>query len=1215
MPLGPAAALPRHSSRMVADPVRSFPAGDLCSPLAGDASPAFSERCGRGGGARAWLNGAAGGSRAGAAQGLAQASVPASAGGALFGVLQCECCGYRVTSLGQLHCCAACAASSGAEHDLQCRKIPLLGLPPSAAVAARAAVSGRDGAGDVGAAPTAPVAAAESSSPCQRNDFNERLLELLAAVGPIRYADLQYYWDLHFGDGAWVKERPVKAPSKACQPPYTQDIQLIGDVIHAMQTLPDFGKESRDKAERDIDTLRDLDESVQELYEQEFKDATSVDWTVLSPTFKQVEGVYLAALDLHRALPEGEDPAALLPGVFCDEGQTPAASSSSSAAATPAASRPVVATASLCQVQDGAGVCVVSLRSEGYGQDLESARFSAKLEVLRALGRFCEFDDPLVKEILEGRECIKELQSRIEAAREEASSPASKAKEAVREILLQLLGRLAALFKRRRLRCPGACWELLRSAWFFVLLGAADEMPDYFRLVGSVKDCEPPPPLDLWQRVAFMCTWSSTDDALEAMDRVRVPGSSGAAAYARYHLYSCLRELKAQLQELVDAALHFDPHKQPELDRKGLAIAHGLKVVWGPRHGLWQASFDPSFPGVGKGTVLMITSGESQQGYVLCEVTDEGKAVLRGCHDFGFLLEVMRCTRPRAFALQPYLLVHERQRDALRRLLCRDEEYPYDHALSSIIVDTWAAPPVKRSHQDSPAVLQARSLASECPDELQPVADEAEDAFDPGGSGAPTNSTGTGRELFRDLSPNQLVAVRNASTRRLSLVRGPPGTGKTHVAAAIIATATAGLPEEAHVLGVTQSHAAAINLHRRLEQFGLPAARVGYSLKPHEVMQQRLAKELLAEMPEDEDMKLLAAAAEDRLWSLGQAGGDSSGSEALAYGASGPSPQQVQTAQSKVMWRLVSKARAVVMTCASAGNKHLLKGFNIPLLVIDEAAQAIEPSPWVALSCGAAGMAAVGDDRQLPATVQDHLAARRGLGTSLFERCIRDGIVTWEEGLVQLDEQHRMHPSIAAFPAQHFYRDGGRIINAFEVSEKPRALPIEGFPWPRPNECHVCLVECNEGVSVAGPSGRSRENMLEAVALTRVLARLLDTGMPPADIGVITGYSAQQALLQRKVAALPQVTTELKVDTIDSFQGSERELILASTVRASAGEVGFMRDPRRINVLLTRARRGLIVFGDPETLGQERQSWGPWLKWVRAQGSVLPVHSLMMQET
>ncbi|CAJ1451708.1 unnamed protein product [Effrenium voratum] len=282
---------------------------------------------------------------------------------------------------------------------------------------------------------------------------------------------------------------------------------------------------------------------------------------------------------------------------------------------------------------------------------------------------------------------------------------------------------------------------------------------------------------------------------------------------------------------------------------------------------------------------------------------------------------------------------------------------------------------------------------------------------------------------------------------------------------------------------------------------------------------------------------------------------------------------------------------------------------TLPLLVVDEAAQVVEPGPWVPLSHGCQRLVLVGDEKQLPATIHHPLAFQRGLGISMFERFVRDGLVRMGNGFVQLDEQRRMHPSIAQFPSLAFY--DGTVHDALETKQRQ---PVPGFPWPNP-EYHVAFVEC--GFCEGEERRRSHANPREADVLLEVLSWCLSAGMKPCQIGVITGYSAQQEMLQQRVAQLAKRLVfdpaELRVDTVDGFQGAERDLILASTVR-SFSRVGFMRDPRRANVMLTRARRGLVVFGNGETLQTEEDTWKPWISWVRERGIELKAEVILPVE-
>jgi superfamily I DNA and/or RNA helicase len=417
----------------------------------------------------------------------------------------------------------------------------------------------------------------------------------------------------------------------------------------------------------------------------------------------------------------------------------------------------------------------------------------------------------------------------------------------------------------------------------------------------------------------------------------------------------------------------------------------------------------------------------------------------------------------------------------------------------------------------------------------------------------------------------QQLAMKDASSRRCTLVRGPPGTGKTHTACAIIERWMA-LIEGCRILVVTQSNAAALNIQDRLQHFGQPSVRVGMQIPPEELLSQPHFKTLL----EPEELKQLkdAAARQDE-------------------------------AHTPVPLRLLQKAaemsQVVVMTCISSGNTSLLTT-HFHRVLLDEAAQATEPTALVPLMTGAGAFACVGDDRQLPATILSHMARKQGLDESLFERFVRSEVVTEGNGFVQLDVQRRMHSSIAQFPSDHFYE--GRISNGCEDEDRP---PIPGLQWPGGGQWsgggdhRVLFVDCG---GAEQQSGTSIVNSDEADLLVMTLHHLLKkvrNGITAEQVACITGYSAQKELLRRNLRR--DCSSLVRVDTVDGFQGMERDLVLVSCTRANAkGNIGFLSDRRRANVLLTRARRGLIVFGDWNTLWRDEEIWRPWLNWIHKNG-------------
>ena len=263
--------------------------------------------------------------------------------------------------------------------------------------------------------------------------------------------------------------------------------------------------------------------------------------------------------------------------------------------------------------------------------------------------------------------------------------------------------------------------------------------------------------------------------------------------------------------------------------------------------------------------------------------------------------------------------------------------------------------------------------------------------------------------------------------------------------------------------------------------------------------------------------------------------------------------------------------------------------------MIDEATQATEPASIVPLVKGARQVVLIGDHRQLPATVISAKAESNGLGRSLFERLINLGLET-----ELLDVQYRMHSTIREFPSSRFYEN--EIKDGH--TDKERATPA-GFIWPNWNK-PIAFVPI-EGAEQVDSEGTSKSNMDEAGAVVQIIQGLLEAGeLVTSDIGIITPYNGQVRLISdmlEQAGGLSEGKFKgLEVKSIDGYQGREKELIVFSTVRANKeGEMGFLSDQRRLNVALTRARRGMIVIGCPNTL-RHNHTWSSWIDWVQESG-------------
>jgi len=235
----------------------------------------------------------------------------------------------------------------------------------------------------------------------------------------------------------------------------------------------------------------------------------------------------------------------------------------------------------------------------------------------------------------------------------------------------------------------------------------------------------------------------------------------------------------------------------------------------------------------------------------------------------------------------------------------------------------------------------------------------------------------------------------------------------------------------------------------------------------------------------------------------------------------------------------------------------------------------------IPLVAGAKHVVLVGDHRQLGPVIMSKKAAKAGLGQSLFERLNLMGIQP-----IRLQVQYRMHPALSEFPSCTFYE--GTLQNGVTAADR---LQLDmAFPWPVSHRPHMFWTQL--GLEELSSSGTSYLNRTEAAAVEKLVTLLLRCGVPPDSIGVITPYEGQRAYIVQHMARVgslrQQLYASVEVASVDSFQGREKEYIILSCVRSNehAG-IGFLNDPRRLNVALTRARQGCVILGNPKVLSKQ----------------------------
>ncbi|MDE0707694.1 MAG: AAA domain-containing protein [Candidatus Poseidoniales archaeon] len=441
-----------------------------------------------------------------------------------------------------------------------------------------------------------------------------------------------------------------------------------------------------------------------------------------------------------------------------------------------------------------------------------------------------------------------------------------------------------------------------------------------------------------------------------------------------------------------------------------------------------------------------------------------------------------------------------------------------------------------------------------------------------------------------NLNSSQSEAFAKAMQYRLSLIQGPPGTGKTHTAVRILAAwARNGAGP---ILAVADSNVAVDNLLEGLLNQGVKAIRLGQPVKVRESLRDATMAAQMAEHHLREDVDTIIGLNEGAMRRLPSLKGKEKG---LAHRDINKGWKEVRRIENQMRDDILEHAQVICATCVGAGHL-LLDSRRFPLVLLDEATQATEPASLIPLTKGARHLVLVGDHHQLPPTVISRRAEEEGLSRSLFERLIALGAPS-----TMLTTQYRMHPVIREWPSERFYQ--GRLEDGITAADRPAPA---GFVWPN-WDAPVAFIPV-EGSEDTSPDGASKQNMDEAGLAVRVVDMLLSGGdLTPHDIGVVTPYSGQVRLLNDLFeGAGGREENEpyhgLEIKTVDGYQGREKDVIVLSSVRANeAGEMGFLTDRRRLNVAITRARRGLIVLGHPRTLRND-SSWASWCDWASERG-------------
>lgn len=428
--------------------------------------------------------------------------------------------------------------------------------------------------------------------------------------------------------------------------------------------------------------------------------------------------------------------------------------------------------------------------------------------------------------------------------------------------------------------------------------------------------------------------------------------------------------------------------------------------------------------------------------------------------------------------------------------------------------------------------------------------------------------------INKKLNKSQQEAVAAClQNEQITIVHGPPGTGKTTtLAEAILQLIRAG----EKVLVSAPSNTAVDNISKELIQNGVKLLRVGNTSKVDETIFSHTPEGKLSNSKQQKEIKQLKIRAEEfrRMAikykrSFGKAEREQRN---LLFKEVKNIRTEIKKLQHYNEEKLFEEAKVIAGTPIGLYDAQI-EQLHFKTLVIDEAGQCIEPLAWCVFPF-AEKIILAGDHCQLPPTVLSNEAAVLGFNNSILEIAIGH-----TNNIHLLNTQYRMRQSIAGFSSQYFYNS--LLHTAEHLSNTGTHISFIDTAGSGYNEKH-------------GPDGVSLQNEGELNIVLQLLEREL---LEPASTAFISPYSGQVA------AAKEVLPKQIRVSTIDSFQGQEKENIILSLVRSNDdGDIGFLKDYRRMNVAITRAKEQLFIIGDSATIGAD-SFYSAFLTYVERSGN------------
>jgi len=439
--------------------------------------------------------------------------------------------------------------------------------------------------------------------------------------------------------------------------------------------------------------------------------------------------------------------------------------------------------------------------------------------------------------------------------------------------------------------------------------------------------------------------------------------------------------------------------------------------------------------------------------------------------------------------------------------------------------------------------------------------------------------------VLRDLKPfskslnqPQLDAIKfSLSSNDIALIHGPPGTGKTTTVVEFIVQV---VKSGKKVLACGPSNLSVDNMLEKLLNYPefVNPTRIGH---PTRILPTLIQHTLDYKTKNCENSQVIVGLRQE-ISQLVKSLKSSGGEKKSVQNQIKLLRIDLRTRERQLVHQIIANSNVILCTNTSASDASIKAKNDFDWVVIDEAAQALEPTCWIPILKGQRLLLA-GDHQQLPPTIHSQEAANKGLSVTLFEKLIK----TYGEQVSRLlTVQYRMNHLIMDWSSKEFYHS--RMIADQSVSNHllyEQDSPNSTIKQTASTTCPILMIDTSgcDFEESAEAEGESKYNHGEAVLVKKHVERLLDSGIKEKDIGIITPYNGQVKLL---ISMIRKPHPLIEIGSVDGFQGREKDVIIVSMVRSNPAphKVGFLSEDRRTNVAITRARKHVAVICDCDTI-------------------------------